>query len=643
MLLLLLKSSICLAVFLVFYKLFLEKERIHVFKRFYLLGALFFAFGIPLVTFTEYVEIDFPLENIQPIVLDTEMLQQEKVLEEPVNFLTIVVWGVYGIGVLLFGSKFIINLFQIISRIRRNPKYKDSRVTKVLLLDLIEPHTFFNYIFLNKNKFEAKQIPKEVLLHEETHARQKHSLDILFIELFQVLLWFNPLIYLCKKAIRLNHEFLADNAVLNQGIELSVYQQILLSFSSNEKQTSLANAINYSSIKKRFTVMKTKTSKQVIRIKIVLLLPVLGMLLFSFSDKEIIEIEKRNAERTQITNIETKKPSVVYSEIITGKDQNQQEITPEQIAAYNKWAKELNNSIKNGKDIRVHKEEVDRMKTIYNMMSPKQRKEAERFPNVPAPTPPITPKIEEKNEALVVPEEISEDIEVYIDDPEIETAIVIDKEGLEELVREVEKEAIERRDLIIEEEIETLNAIAENEAEIAHEIAEKMQIEVRRKSGEISRKAALLAREQAEKAREIAMLRAELVRKEAREASEMARAQAELALIESREAREMARVQAELARKEARMVIEIERSQLEKERKGNLDKSRNKKLEKQLERAQKQIEKGRKKQREAIRKAREANIEIRKKEREAIRKALETQNKATKKRKEALKKSQKQN
>ena len=113
-----------------------------------------------------------------------------------------------------------------------------------MLKQLINPHTFFNYIFLNKTKFENRALPKEVILHEETHAKQKHSLDILFIELLQIVFWFQPLIWLYKTRIKLNHEFLADQAVIDNGFEPANYQNTLLSYSSNDENYTLANATN---------------------------------------------------------------------------------------------------------------------------------------------------------------------------------------------------------------------------------------------------------------------------------------------------------------------------------------------------------------------------------------------------------------
>ena len=299
MLIYVLKSAACLAILLAFYKFLMERESMHTLKRFYLLGILATALTIPFVTFVEYVEIPVPTEIATMEVIKIPAMTSHDPEQTPVDYLPIVLWGMYLLGTFLYGFKFVRNLAVIIQRIRKNPKYRVHHIYNVLLSESIVPHTFLSYIFLNKQKFEARQIPKEVILHEETHAKQKHSWDVLFIEFLQIIFWFNPLIHLTKKAIKLNHEFLADQAVLNKGFKPTTYQNILLEFSSNPFQPSLANAINYSSIKKRFTVMKTQTSKKSIYMRSVLLLPVLVILLYGFSDIKVIQTQQ---SETQISS-----------------------------------------------------------------------------------------------------------------------------------------------------------------------------------------------------------------------------------------------------------------------------------------------------------------------------------------------------
>ena len=344
----LLKSSACLAIFLLFYKLLLEGQSMHLFKRFYLLASIVIAFAIPFITFTQYVDA-VPLAHATPMVLqETPIENIEAVQETPIVNLSNILWSIYLLGVILFGIHFFKNLTQIFNRIYRNPKYRTNNSIKVLLQDHIVPHTFFKYIFLNKQKFETRQIPQEVLTHEEAHAKQNHSLDVVCIELLQVFLWFNPIIYIFKKAIKLNHEFLADQAVLQNNIDPVKYQHILLKYSSKDNQSppiaiGLANAINYSSIKKRFTVMKTHTSKRSRALRSLLLIPVFSLLLYGFSEREIVQ---KTTKKT-----------------IEGQNILQEKATKKQLAEYNVLAKKYNAMSKN--NFHVIAKEVQRLIYIY--------------------------------------------------------------------------------------------------------------------------------------------------------------------------------------------------------------------------------------------------------------------------------------
>ena len=246
--------------------------------------------------FTEYVEVT-PIAPVLQSAIETNepmtIANENQVTDMDVVNWSLLFWSIYLVGVVGFGFRFLKHLFQISSRIRRNPKLKRNLFTQVLLSEKMPPHTFFKYIFLNKVAVEKKSIPEEVILHEETHAKQLHSIDVLFIELLQVLLWFNPLIYLFKKNIKLNHEFLADSAVLKENVPTKSYQNTLLSYlskESNQKYQSvkMANAINYSSIKKRFIIMKTETSKKSVVLRSLLLIPLLALLLVGFSTKREI-------------------------------------------------------------------------------------------------------------------------------------------------------------------------------------------------------------------------------------------------------------------------------------------------------------------------------------------------------------------
>ncbi len=295
----LLKSTLCLALLLAFYKIVLENTSMHHFKRFYLLGSVLATLIIPTISFTTYVEVS------QIVSFDATSTEEVLLYESEAvtNYWPFLIWTIYAIGVSFFSLKFFRSIYFLIQKIRQNLKHKENRFVYVLLEEAIIPHTFFRYIFLNKKQFEANEIPVEVMLHEEAHASQRHSLDIIFIEMLKIIFWFNPLFYFLKRSIKLNHEFLADQAVLKLDIETSAYQNLLLAFCNTnyKKDTitpSLANSINYSSMKKRFTIMKTNTSRRGILFRSFLILPLLSFLIYGFSTTEMIE---RNIHITYVS------------------------------------------------------------------------------------------------------------------------------------------------------------------------------------------------------------------------------------------------------------------------------------------------------------------------------------------------------
>ena len=368
-----LKSATILATLLLFYKLLLEKEDMHTFKRFYLIVAVIASIGIPLITITTYIEP--ASQNFDPALLQSS---EEISIAEDLSFmdyLPFILWTIYALGVTFFSIKFIRNLRELLVKIRINPKVKKAGFTRILLQEEIDPHTFLNYIFLNKKKYEQKQIPKEVIIHEEAHANQRHSLDILFVEFLQIIFWINPLIIILKNAIKLNHEFLADREVLKKGIQTAEYQTTLLSFSSGHLHSDFVNPINYSSIKKRFIVMKTQTSKKTIWTKGLLLLPLMGLLIYSCSTRE--EEEKANS-------------NPVFN------SQSAEKATPDMISEHNRLVKHYNSIPE--EDFKMTQEQANRIMYIRSLMTAAQTNKAEKIkfeilpPPPPAPeTPPAPP------------------------------------------------------------------------------------------------------------------------------------------------------------------------------------------------------------------------------------------------------------
>mgnify|MGYP005992516633 CR=1 FL=1 len=307
MLLYILKSIFCLFLFLGFYHLVLEKEKMHRFNRFYLLGSIVFAFIVPSFTIT----VITPTEFIEPVVQEFQMIEQMQtsdvvfVEETEINYMNYV-YGLYIIvsGILCFF--FIKNLLKILSKTKKNEKVSYYDATVILLKEKILPHTFLKYIFINKNEYANDQQEQLILTHELAHVKQKHSIDVLLIELLQIVFWCIPVFKLYKKAIQLNHEFLADDAVLKSHKNISEYQHILLNTSAQNNNIYLASNLNYSLTKKRLLMMTTPNSKTNILLKKLMVIPLTAGFIFAFAQRVEAQEKKQKLQIKEIKPVSIK-------------------------------------------------------------------------------------------------------------------------------------------------------------------------------------------------------------------------------------------------------------------------------------------------------------------------------------------------
>ena len=285
----LIKSILCLLVLWGFYKIALEQTAAHQFKRFYLLGSLAIALALPLITFSYTVEVAPQPVNTENFMAPAEFKDAPvaKPVAESTNWLLISSGIIYGAGVLLFGFRFLRNLLHLREKVRHNEHVKATSHINVLLVEHVIPHSFLKYIFLPKTDFKNNALPAEVLQHEQAHVIQKHSWDILFIEFLQVVFWFNPLLILLKKSVALNHEFLADQAALQQENNITNYTNLLFNYSGGAHHTALSSPINYSLTKKRILMLSKTRSVKKLTTRIALFVPVLALCVYFFN-QEII-------------------------------------------------------------------------------------------------------------------------------------------------------------------------------------------------------------------------------------------------------------------------------------------------------------------------------------------------------------------
>jgi beta-lactamase regulating signal transducer with metallopeptidase domain len=290
-----LKSSLLLIILFVVYKFLLENEKMHGFNRFYLLGSLVFGLTIPLQLFSFDTKISKVINSFQlPEIVINNNTQNLNSLTNN-QTITYSLFALYLIIALLLTVRFVLNLYSFHKKIKYNKSQIINEQKVVLIEDSILPHSFLNTIFLNESDLKNNLIDMQLIAHETAHIKQKHSLDIILIEAIQILFWFNPIFILYKRAIKLNHEFLADEAVITQSKSVSHYQNLLLKMASNQSQIALASSINFQITKKRLLMMTKKES----RLKAILKTSVIGFvfatLFFAFNTTTIAQVSNRKA------------------------------------------------------------------------------------------------------------------------------------------------------------------------------------------------------------------------------------------------------------------------------------------------------------------------------------------------------------
>ena len=295
----LIKSTLSLIVLLVFYYLILENEKMHQFNRFFLLFGVLFSLIIPFLSFEIIQTIPIStvkIGNIQAVALASNPKN---------NYLEIAVWSIYGVVTLILFIRFFRNIFEIYSKIKSNKIQVFKKAKLVLLNELHLPYTFLNYIFINKIDFENQKIENELFTHGLTHVNDKHSLDILYIEILRIIFWFNPVFYFYRKAIQLNHEFLADSNVISNHNNISFYQTLLINKTSNINY-QLASNFSYSLTKKRLIMMTKSTSKTLNFIKKLSVMPIIVGLLLMFCIKTVAQEKKPLKKSTSKGSISKK-------------------------------------------------------------------------------------------------------------------------------------------------------------------------------------------------------------------------------------------------------------------------------------------------------------------------------------------------
>jgi bla regulator protein BlaR1 len=295
----LLKVNIALITFCLGYYLVLRKLTFYTLNRVYLVMAIIFSSVYPLIDLNNFMlrhqDLAAPVHQIA-----INWTAPQQLIQQPGywQWATIIFW----LGAAVFAARLLVQFFSLYKLYRNSTpatiQDHHVRVTKAN----ISPFSFWQNIYINPDNLNAADL-KSILQHEQVHVKEWHTLDILLAEISAICYWFNPGVWLMKKAIRENIEFITDRKILQRGTDSKAYQYSLLNVSlATTTSAGISNHFNFSTLKQRIKMMNAKRSSNLNLTRYAVLLPMVTVLLlvFSFSKAELI---KNN--RNQLTNLIT--------------------------------------------------------------------------------------------------------------------------------------------------------------------------------------------------------------------------------------------------------------------------------------------------------------------------------------------------
>ena len=313
MIMYLLKLNIALILLFSFYKLMFTGDTFFSWRRATLIGMYLVAMLVPVMDFSVWLSNSEGMTSIAneyaTVVLpavSTSSQGGEVLLWE---LIVLIVYSVVACVLLL---RFLCQLVSIIL-LKNNSQSSYICDTEVYLLTDDEgPFSFFDWIFINPERHKSDEI-EEIMMHELTHCQQLHSIDIIFSELFCIIFWFNPFVWLLKREVRLNLEYLADNSVLANGKDNKEYQYHLLGLTYRKNVATISNNFNVLPIKKRIKMMNKKETKGILKAKYMLYIPLVAMLLAVSNIETIARNVAKVTSSVEIQQKPKKAPNRVFT------------------------------------------------------------------------------------------------------------------------------------------------------------------------------------------------------------------------------------------------------------------------------------------------------------------------------------------
>ena len=307
MMLYVIKAAITLALLYSCFFIFLSKETFHRFNRCMLVGIMLISLVMPMFHFTTshpttlneevYIVQNYIEHDTTPIIVTAQQAQG-------ITWIQALTW-IYLVGVVLM---LILTLVQAISLSRfmcSGVRHTDSQGNTVILHNNdVPPFSIFRYIVMSVKDYESSR--QYILTHEQEHIRLGHTYDLLLLQGMKTLMWFNPFIWFLSRDLKAVHEYEADQAVINQGIDAKSYQQLLVMKVVGNRLQPFTNNLNHGSLKKRIVMMYQKPSNRWLMLKALCAIPVAALTINTFAtpiETDPVEDMVKTLETTNVPTI----------------------------------------------------------------------------------------------------------------------------------------------------------------------------------------------------------------------------------------------------------------------------------------------------------------------------------------------------
>ena len=307
MMLYVIKAAITLALLYSCFFIFLSKETFHRFNRCMLVGIMLVSLVMPMFHFTTehpttlneevYQMQNYIQHDTAPIIVTAQQAQG-------ITWIQALTW-IYMAGVVLM---LILTLVQATSLIRfmsSGVRHTDSQGNTVILHNNdVPPFSIFRYIVMSVKDYESSR--QYILTHEQEHIRLGHTYDLLLLQGMKTLMWFNPFIWFLSRDLKAVHEYEADQAVINQGIDAKSYQQLLVMKVVGNRLQPFTNNLNHGSLKKRIVMMYQKPSNRWLMLKALCAIPVAALTINTFAtpiETDPVEDMVKTLETTNVPTI----------------------------------------------------------------------------------------------------------------------------------------------------------------------------------------------------------------------------------------------------------------------------------------------------------------------------------------------------